>query len=74
MLRLHFENVGRQKKSWHLDADDWDALTDQMILWSIQHSGALMSRDIEYNLCADTGSGAIYAGMHPVGRLRLETV
>jgi len=74
MLRLHFEEVGRQKKSWHLDASDWDALTDRKIMASIRNSGALMSRDIEYTLCADSGAGSVYAGMRPVGRLRLETI
>jgi len=67
MPTVHFENVGRRKKSGSADIP----LTEAAILKEIRRNGALMSRDIDFTLDLDTGEGSIYAGFHVVGRIRV---
>jgi len=67
MPLIHFENVGRRKKTGSADIP----LTEAAILKEIRRNGGLMSRGIEFTLDLDTGEGIVCAGFHVVGRIRV---
>lgn len=71
LLRIHFENVGRKKKSWSADCTEAE-LTAPWVLRQIRGSSALFSREIEFDIEGD--EGRIWAGMHIVGRIRIAEV
>lgn len=65
MITIHFEGVGRDKKSW---SAQFKMLTHSVIMKSIRTHGALMSRDVEL----DFDTATIYAGFRSVGKFRVE--
>ena len=70
-MKIHFEEVGRQKKSWTAEVATEADLTHEWLVKQVRKSGALMSQGIE---CIVEGDhGRIYAGMHSVGSIRIES-
>ncbi len=68
-MKVRFEEVGRQKKSWTAEVEEKD-LTHSWLVRQVRKSGALMSQGIE---CIVEGNhGRIYAGMHGVGSIHIE--
>ena len=75
-VRVAFENIGRDKKSWQAEVaedpsypgtPDLDAVVN-----ALRKGGALMSRDIDVSCADESGKhGYCYAGMHSVGAWRL---
>lgn len=71
-MKIQFENVGRNDKSWELDLKDVDIDTDEAevaMLESIRRSGALLSSNVW--LSGDLTGGYVNAGFHTVGKWRV---
>lgn len=62
---IKFTDVGRNKKSWELQADN---VSDRTLMRSIRSNGQLASRDVWLSQDDNANGGFIIAGMRAVGR------
>ena len=69
LLKVHFVAVGRGCKSWDAECAEED-LTEKWVFKQIRESKALMSRNLEFVIEGDEGT--IFAGIHSVGKIRIE--
>jgi hypothetical protein len=65
---VQFKDVGRNKKSWEdrISVPSFEALGH-----CVKKSGALMSRDLDFDEDPDGMGGQVYAGMRVVGSYKL---
>ena len=68
MLKVHFENVGCGKKCWSGECHEIEL--EAWVLKQVRRGGALLSRDIEFEIHGNEGT--IFAGMRAVGTIRVE--
>ena len=66
-MKVTFEKVGRSQKTWVAETN---TLSESWVLSQIKKSGALMSKDISFDIEGDTG--AIFAGFHHVGTILIQ--
>ena len=66
-MKVEFSNVGRTKASWSIEAA---AVDEEFLALQVRKRRALMSQDIEVSLNED-GTGTVFAGMRPVGDVRV---
>lgn len=69
--RVHFVDIGRNKKSW--SKDFWGAELDADAV-ADEASAVLMSNEVAACIDMDKGTGFIGAGFHRVGDLRIEPI
>jgi hypothetical protein len=59
-MKIHFRNVGREKKCWQSEVDD---LSDDTVLAEIRKANALRSQGIDLSWNSEGTGGAIYVGL-----------
>lgn len=64
MIKVSFENVGRDKQSW---TEEFRELSESALYRAIKKRRALASKDIY----CDMDSGQIYAGFREVGAFKI---
>lgn len=64
MIKVSFENVGRDKQSW---TEEFCELSESVMYHAIKKRRALASKDIYF----DRDSGQIYAGVREVGTFKV---
>ena len=59
-MKIHFRNVGREKKSWTAEVGD---LHDDTLIREIRREGALMSQGIDFAWNNEGTGGGIFVGI-----------
>ncbi len=68
-MKIHFQNVGRGKKSWTASIA---GLHHDHLYTEVKSAHVLRSNDVSFDIAEDARTGTIYAGMHSVGTFTFE--